>query len=205
MSDLDSDLDNGASEKAEPPRSRSLGRTLLTIAVAVLIFIAGGASAIVGQRLILGAGGDELRVIAFEDWRVVCPPESDEANCELSSNVVPGQVSLVLQDPTLGSRLRVFVPHGVFLDPGLGFSIGDQPLQIYQFETCVQNGCFALVTIDTATLELLRNNMNGEVVVVPAAGTPVTIPYSLNGFGDGYDALVQERSRRNSVWGFLAG
>jgi len=201
-----SDLNMGASEEAEPPRSKHLARRALTIAMAVLIFIAGGTTAILGQRLVLGGGGgDELRVIAFEDWRVVCPPRSDEVNCELSSNVVPGQVSLVLDDPTLGSRLRVFVPHGVFLDSGLGFSIGDQPLQVYQFETCVQNGCFALVTIDTATLELLRNNMNGEVVVVPAAGSPVTVPYSLSGFSDGYDALVQERARRNSMWGFLAG
>jgi invasion protein IalB len=201
-----SDLNMGASEEAEPPRSTSLARGILTIAVAVLIFIAGGATAILGQRLVLGGGaGDELRVIAFEDWRVVCPPRSDEIDCELSSNVVPGQVSMVLDDPTLGSRLRVVVPHGVFLDSGLGFSIGDQPLQVYQFETCLQSGCFALVTIDTATLELMRNNTNGEVVVVPAAGSPVTVPYSLNGFSEGYDALVQERARRNSMWGFLAG
>lgn len=201
-----SDVNMGASEAAEPPRSKNLARRGLTIAVAVLIFIAGGATALLGQRLVLGGGiGDELRVIAFEDWRVVCPPISDEIDCELSSNVVPGQVSLVLDDPTLGSRLRVYVPHGVFLDSGLGFSIGDQPLQVYQFETCLINGCFALVTIDTATLEQLRNNMNGEVVVVPAAGSPVTVPYSLNGFSDGFDALVQERARRNSMWGFLAG
>ncbi len=201
-----SDLNMGASEEAEPARSKNLTRRALTIAVAVLIFISGGATAILGQRLVFGVGvGDELRVIAFEDWRVVCPPRSDEVDCELSSNVVPGQVTLVLDDPTLGSRLRVYVPHGVFLDSGLGFSIGDQPLRVYQFETCLQNGCFALVTIDTVTLELLRTNMNGEVVVVPAAGSPVTVPYSLNGFGEGYDALVQERARRNSIWGFLAG
>lgn len=201
-----SDSNIGASEEVEPPRSIPFARWALTLAVAVLIFLAGGAAAILGQRFILGSGGgDELRIIAFEDWRVVCPPRGEQANCELSSNVVPGQVSMVLNDPTLGSRLRVYVPHGVFLDSGLGFSIGDQPLQVYQFETCLQAGCFALVTIDTATLEQLRNNENGEVVVVPAAGSPVTVPYSLNGFSEGYDALVQEEARRNSVWGFLAG
>jgi invasion protein IalB len=51
----------------------------------------------------------------------------------------------------------------------------------------------------------LQNNMNGEVVVVPAAGTPVTVPYTLNGFSEGFDALVEERARRNSMWGLLAG
>ena len=134
--------------------STDLTRKILMIAVPVLMFIAGAVTTIVGQRLLLGSGAEEMRIITFNDWRVVCPPQSDEAQCELSSNVVPGQVSLVVGDPTLGSRLRVIVPHGVFLEPGLGFSIGDEPLQIYQFETCVQNGCFALVTIDTATLEL---------------------------------------------------
>ncbi len=200
-----SDLNMGASEKEESARPKPRARWALTLAVSVLIFLAGGATAILGQRFILGVGGDEMRIIAFEDWRVVCPPEGDEISCELSSNVVPGQVSLVLDDPTLGSRLRVYVPHGVFLDSGLGFSIGDQSLQIYQFETCLPAGCFALVTVDTATLELLRSNENGEVVVVPAAGSPVTVPYSLNGFSEGYDALVQEEVRRNSMWRFLAG
>ncbi len=199
----DSKLD--ASEGAEPSRSKDLTRRVLMIAIPVLIFLAGAVTAIAGQRLLSGGAADELRILAFEDWRVVCPPRSDEVECELSSNVVPGQISLVVDDPTLGSRLRVIVPHGVFLDPGLGFSIGDQPLQVYQFETCVPNGCFALVTIDTTTLELLRDNMNGEVVVVPAAGTPVTVPYSLNGFAAGFDALVDERARRNSMWSFLAG
>ncbi|MGY9105620.1 MAG: invasion associated locus B family protein [Alphaproteobacteria bacterium] len=200
-----SDLNLGATENAEAPRSRDLVRTILMIVVPILIFVAGAATAIVGQRVLLGSAADEMRILAFEDWRVVCPPVSDQTDCELSSNPVPGQVSLVVDDPTLGSRLRVIVPHGVFLDPGLGFSIGDQPLQVYQFETCVQTGCFALVTIDTATLELLQNNMNGEVVVVPAAGTPVTVPYTLNGFSEGFDALVEERARRDSMWGFLAG
>jgi len=201
-----SDSNMVASEEAEPSRSKPLARWALTIGVAVLIFVAGGVTTILGQRFVLGAGsGDELRIIAFEDWRVVCPPRGDEANCELSSNVVPGQISMILNDPTLGSRLRVYVPHGVFLDSGLGFSIGDQPLQVHQFETCLPAGCFALVTIDRETLEQLRSNENGEVVVVPAAGSPVTVPYSLNGFSEGYDALVQEEARRNSMWGFLAG
>ena len=200
-----SDINKGAAGDAASPGSKGLGRTVLMVAVPILMFIAGATTAIVGQRLLAGDGADELRIITFQDWRVVCPPKSDQANCELSSNVVPGQVSLVVDNPTLGSRLRVIVPHGIFLEPGLGFSVGDQPLQIYQFETCVQNGCFALVTIDTDTLELLRSNTNGQVVVVPAAGTPVTVPYSLNGFSDGFNALIEERARRNSMWSFLAG
>jgi len=59
--------------------------------------------------------------------------------------------------------------------------------------------------LDTAMLGHLRENMNGDVVVVPAAGSPVTVPYSLNGFGAGYDALVEEQARRNSMWNFLRG
>jgi len=200
-----SELNVDAADSAAMGRSKDLGRKVLSIAIPILIFIAGAATAIIGQRLLLGGGADELRIIAFEDWQVVCPPQSEEADCELAANVVPGQISLLLDDPTLGSRLRVVVPHGVRIDPGLGFSIGDQPLQVYQFETCVAEGCFALVTIDTATLELLRSNINGEVVVVPAAGTPVTVPYSLNGFSDGYEMLIEERARRSSMWSVLAG
>jgi invasion protein IalB len=178
----------------------------LKVLLSVLIFFAGAATTLLVQRFVLGNGPDELRVITFDDWRVVCPPMSEEErNCSLTSEVVPGQVQLVLEDPTLGSRLRVIVPHGVFLDPGLGFSVGDQPLAIYQYETCMPAGCFAHVPLDTAMLGHLRDNMNGDVVVVPAAGSPVTVPYSLNGFGAGYDALVEEQARRNSMWNFLRG
>ena len=201
-----SDITTDTPRQSAAPRERSGLGTALRFLVPVLIFLAGAATTLIAQRVLLGGGGDELRMIAFNDWRVVCPPLSEtERNCSLSSEVVPGQVSLTLEDPTLGSRMRVVVPHGVFLDPGLGFSVGDQPLQIYQYETCLQAGCFAHVPLDNAMLENMRSNMNGQVVVVPAAGSPVTVPYSLNGFGEGYEALVDEQARRNSMWSFLRG
>jgi len=198
----------GAPPATAGSRFGNFRRTLLTVLIAVLIFFAGGAAALVGER-ILFAGGNEVRVLTFQDWRVVCPPRSEaDNNCTLSQDVVREQggvlVTLNLSDPTLGSRLAVTVPHGVLLDPGLGFSVGDQPLQVHPYETCTQIGCLTLVTLDTAMLDLLRSNMNGQIVVVPGDGSPVTIPFSLNGFGDGYAALIQERARRNSVWGFLS-
>ena len=201
-----SDTTTNTLEGTSSPRSRSGAAVALKYLLPVLIFFAGAATTLLVQRVALGNGADELRVITFDDWRVVCPPLSEaERNCTLTSEVVPGQVQLALEDPTLGSRLRVIVPHGVFLDPGLGFSVGDQPLQIYQYETCMPVGCFAHIPLDTEMLTNLRGNMNGDVVVVPAAGSPVTVPYSLNGFGAGFDALVQERARRNSMWNFLRG
>ncbi len=197
MSDFDTDA-------ARDTGSRSTLKTILAIAIPVLIFLAGGATVLVGQRLIAGTSAEELRVIGFGDWRVVCPAQTEETpDCSLSLEVVRDQVSLTLSDPTPGSNLRVTVPHGVFLEPGLGFSVGDQPLQIHAFETCMPNGCFADVPLDAAMLELLRTNMNGDIVVVPAAGSPVSVPYSLNGFADGYAALENERDRRNSMWSFL--
>jgi invasion protein IalB len=201
-----SEISTDTQSEPAAPQGRDSMRMILKFVVPVLIFLAGSASTLIVQRLFLGNAGDETRVIAFEDWRVICPPVSDtERNCSLTSEVVPGQVQLVLEDPTLGSRIRVIVPHGVSLDPGLGFSVGDQPLQIYQYETCMPVGCFADVPLDTNMLTNLRGNMSGEVVVVPATGSPVTVPYSLTGFGDGYDALVEERGRRDSMWSFLRG
>jgi invasion protein IalB len=189
----------------ETSRSANTTRTIFAIVIPVLIFIAGGATALIGERFLSGNGPEELRVIGFGDWRVVCPPKTDDTpNCSLTLEVVRDQVSLTLDNATLGSRLRVAVPHGVFLEPGLGFSVGDQPLVIHPFETCMPVGCFADVPLDTAMLELLRTNMNGAIVVVPASGSPVTIPYSLNGFADGYAALEDEQGRRNSIWSFLS-
>jgi len=184
--------------------TRSTGRTLLAVLIPALIFVAGGATAIIGDRLISDGTGDAVRVIGFEDWRVICPPTSEaDQNCTLSLEVIPNQVSLTLNDPAPGSPIRIVVPHGVFLEPGLGVSVGDQPLEIYPYATCLPGGCFADIPLEAAMIELMRTNMNGQIVVVPAAGSPVTIPYSLNGFADGYASLQEERDNRNSMWGFL--
>jgi invasion protein IalB len=181
------------------------GIAIRALVVAALL-LAGGVIALVGERL-LGASppGNEVRVTPFQDWRVVC--SDAQGGCTLNSDVLRDTggtlVSLVIDDPAPGSTMSVTVPHGVMLEAGLGFSIASEPMRVRPYEACSAAGCFAFVTMDADTLKSLSANMNGQVVVVPGNGSPVTIPFSLNGFADGYAELQRDKSRRDSFFSFL--
>lgn len=176
--------------------------------IALVLLVVGGV--VVGQRLIGGsAPPNETRVTTFTDWRVICPPYNPaQPNCALTLDVLreTGGVLLTVSmlDPAPNSSLSVTVPHGVALDAGMGFSVGPDPMRVRPFETCNNTGCIALVTVDVDTLRSLSANMGGQVVVAVAGNTqPVTIPFSLNGFAEGYADLQRAKARRTSVFGFL--
>jgi invasion protein IalB len=185
-----------------------VGRLVIAGGKALALMIVGGLIALLGERLIGGGGSNEVRVMPFQDWRVICPPTSQAgATCTLNSDVLRDTggnlMSLVLNDPAVGSPLSITVPHGVQLDAGLGFSAGDGALQVRPYETCTAAGCFAFVPINADLLKNLQNNMGGQVVVaLPGNTQPVAINFSLRGFKEGYVALEREKSRQG-FFGFL--
>ena len=61
--------------------------------------------------------------------------------------------------------MTIIVPHGVLLEPGLAFAIGNDPMRVRPYETCSNAGCIALVTADADTLKSLRANSAGSVTV----------------------------------------
>jgi invasion protein IalB len=187
---------------------RMLLRVALMAAIGVVALIAlallavGGV--VVGERLFGTPPANETRVTTFTDWRVICPPLNPaQPNCALTIDVFrdTGGVLLTVSmlDPAPNSPLSITVPHGVALDAGLGFSVGSDPMRVRPFETCNNTGCIALVTVDVDTLRSLSTNMSGQVVVAVAGNTsPVTIPFSLNGFAEGYAELQRAKARRTS-------
>jgi invasion protein IalB len=190
-------------------------RIALISGLAILLLVAGGIITLVGQRL-LGGGisPNEVRITSYQDWRVACPAVTPQTpNCALSTeftrpplNGNPGGTMLTLQmsDPAPDSTMTIIVPHGVLLEPGLAFTIGNEPMRVRPYETCSNAGCIALVTVDADTLKSLRSNTSGQVTVAaPNAQQPVNIPFSLKGFADGYAALAREHARRTGLFSFL--
>ena len=204
-----------AAPKAAPKaESRSwkqggLSKKIWRIGSAVLLMVLGGAIALGAERLLGGGSANETRVSTFTDWRVVCPPYSATTpNCALTLDVMrdTGGVLLTLSmlDPAMGSPLSITVPHGVLLDAGLGFNIGAEPVRVRPYETCTNQGCIALVTVDADTLKSLSGNMNGQIVVaLPGNPQPVTVPFSLRGFPEGYAQLQRVKSQRASVLRYI--
>ena len=203
-----SDITNQRLSAAAPVENESSAlKIALRIGLAVVLLIVGGVIALVGERMLGGntAGANEVRVVPFQDWRVIC--SNQQGGCTLNSDVLRDTggtlVSLVINNPNAGSTMAVTVPHGVMLDSGMGFSIADEPMRVRPYEACNAQGCFAFVTLDADTVKSLIANMAGQVVVVPGNGTPVTIPFSLKGFADGYAELQKASARRNSIFSFL--
>jgi invasion protein IalB len=186
-------------------------RSALRGALVALLLLVGGVAALVGERLFASPGEpNETRVKTFTDWRVICPPYNpQQPNCALTLDVLrdTGGVLLTVSmiDPAPNSSLSITVPHGVALDAGMGFSVGSDPMRVRPFETCNNTGCIALVTADADTLRSLSTNMAGQVVVAVAGNTsPVTIPFSLNGFADGYAELQRAKASRTGFFSFLS-
>jgi invasion protein IalB len=147
--------------------------------------------------------------VPFDDWRVICPPPGQTANpCTLNMDVLRDTggtlMSMVLDNPNPGSVLAVTVPHGVALDSGIGFAAGNDPLTVRPYETCTSAGCIAFVTLDGNLLKSMSSNMKGNVVVaLPGNTNPVSVPFSLKGFSQGYAELQRAKARRDSIFAFL--
>ncbi len=201
------------------PRSRVSGRRLAganwgriakRTGIGVVLLAAGGVMALAGERLFGGGiAPNEVRVTTFQDWRVICPPLTEATpNCALTADVLrdTGGILLTISmtDPAPGSSLSLTVPHGVLLEPGLGFTIGSEPVRVRPYETCTNTGCIALVTVDADTLKSLSANMGGQIAVAaPNSQQPVNIPFSLKGFAEGYGELQRAKARRTGLFGFL--
>lgn len=178
--------------------------------IGIVLLAAGGVIALAGERL-LGGGiaPNEVRVTTFQDWRVICPPLTEATpNCALTADVLrdTGGILLTISmtDPSPGSQLSLTVPHGVLLEPGIGFTIGAEPVRVRPYETCTNTGCVALITVDADTLKSLSGNMGGQIAVAaPNSQQPVNIPFSLKGFAEGYGELQRAKARRTGVFGFL--
>jgi len=197
------------SVSARPLSGIKWGRVARYGAVGLLLLAAGALIALSAERLMGGSAPNEVRVTTFQDWRVICPPLTQATpNCALTADTMRDTggvlLTLTLTDPTPGSTLSITVPHGVLLEPGLGFTIANEPVRIRPYETCTLAGCIALVTVDADMLKSLTTNMAGQVgVAAPNSQQPVNIPFSLRGFAEGYSQLQRAKSRRSGVFSFL--
>ncbi|HEX3487389.1 MAG TPA: invasion associated locus B family protein [Micropepsaceae bacterium] len=187
-----------------------MGKIAVRAGIAIVLLVAGGVITLVGERLLGGRiASNEMRISTFQDWRVICPPLTQTTpNCALTSDVMRDTggilLTLSLLDPAPGKELSLTVPHGVLLDSGLGFAIGNEPLRVRPYETCTNQGCIALVTLDADTLKSLTTNMGGHIAVAaPNNPQPVNIPFSLKGFADGYGELQRAKARRSGIFAFL--
>jgi invasion protein IalB len=98
--------------------------------------------------------------------------------------------------------IRLVVPHGLLVPPGLRVSVDHGPPVAGHYAMCLPNGCFAEAVTDNAFVEQLKTATNLNVSVRDQTGREVTFAAPLDGFAKCFDGpaidpqVLQEQQRK---------
>lgn len=135
------------------------------------------------------------------DWRILCEAATGPGaeRCALVQNVESaerpgfGLVVMILKTPDreagVKTRMRVAVPLGVFLPPGLGLRIDGAEVGNAPFWFCRPFACETEAIVTDKILDQLRTGREALFILFerPDKGTGLIV--SLNGFSAGHGAL----------------
>ena len=134
----------------------------------------------------------------FGDWTIRCDAIADGAEqCALTQAVEAEDRDDVWlnayafrpADSEGTTLLSILVPLRVILPKGLGLRIDDAELTVFDYVTCSVEGCLASINLTEAMITAMREGTEALFVIYFEDATGIGIPISLNGFGDGLDAL----------------
>ena len=131
-------------------------------------------------------------------WAVNCKSgaKEKELECRMSQTVVVKQTGKVLTNvafripvDTKKPEIIVQLPLGVNLPAGATFQVDENvPQQLY-FKACDRNGCYASTPVAPEALAVLRKGKQLKIGFKNLAEKPITVPLSLDGFGDAFDKM----------------
>jgi invasion protein IalB len=132
------------------------------------------------------------------DWQVRCdtPAGAQNEQCVLMQFVTAedrdnvGLTVIVLKTADKKARIvRILAPLGVLLPSGLGLKVDNTDMGRAGFVRCLPNGCVAEVILEDKLLTALRSGTTATFIIFQTPEEGIGIPISLNGFGEGFDAL----------------
>jgi invasion protein IalB len=154
-----------------------------------------------------GQGGTPQRTTAtYDDWVVQCetqPGPPPVKACEMTQ-VTQAQVQgkpqpfsragILRPDKDRPSRLVVQLPVNVSFSTNVRVQISDSdPGLAVPFARCVPSGCFAEFDLKDDILKKFRSaKAAGKLSFADASGHELSVPFSFNGLGQAYDALIKE-------------
>lgn len=141
---------------------------------------------------------------SYGDWRIDC--SGDATRCILSQRVLDGQSGgrlVMINLAVSGGKPRVarlVVPLGSIISAGAALVIGELRVENLLPETCDRGGCTFSFEPDPNFLAAASDGGYGSAVFSDASGSPVSVPFSLNGFKD---ALATAKAE-TGLWGSIA-
>lgn len=134
----------------------------------------------------------------YGDWDLRCdtPPGAQNQQCFIMQFVTAadrenvGLSVIVMKTADQQARiLRLLAPLGVLLPRGLGLRIDDTDMGTTGFIRCLPNGCLSEVLMDDSLIEALRTGKQAMFIIFQTPEEGIGVPISLDGFGEGFDAL----------------
>jgi invasion protein IalB len=131
-------------------------------------------------------------------WAVNCKSgaKEKELECRMSQTVVVKQTGKVLTNvafripvDTKKPEIIVQLPLGVNLPAGATFQADENVPQQMAFKACDRNGCYASTPVSPEVLAVLRKAKQLKIGFQNLAQKPITVPLSLDGFGDAFDKM----------------
>ncbi len=174
------------------------------------LFILGALVAIGGEHLLFKQKDprDNMATIAsLQDWRLSCPPRTTKTGtCILQQFIAQKGTNSVVAELTVAQKgksdmLTVVVPLGVFIPPGLKFTVGKGEPKSIAFKTCLQTdvpilGCIATAPIDAGLAAAMSQNSGGQITVVTGEGKTVPLNFSLHGYREALAARAVDIAAR---------
>ena len=134
----------------------------------------------------------------YGDWELRCdtPPGAQNQQCFIMQFVTAadrdnvGLSVIVMKTADKQARiLRLLAPLGVLLPRGLGLRIDDTDMGTTGFIRCLPNGCLSEVLMDDSLIQALRTGKQALFIIFQTPEEGIGVPISLDGFGEGFDAL----------------
>ncbi|MBK1697127.1 invasion associated locus B family protein [Rhodovibrio salinarum] len=133
---------------------------------------------------------------SYDDWVVQCRQQNGQTGpCRMGQGVRNSENQqeimqvIVARTPQQGPIVNFIVPLGVNLQAPLTVAVDGNQLGQAAYVSCVQRGCVARMQISDGMLSAMKQGRRLQVTLTGQRGNTRTVPASLLGFTDAYNAL----------------
>lgn len=198
------------SEPGQGTEKTALANVSKRILIVCLVVLAGVLVGWIGRGVATGIPADSAQVTFYQNWRVICPERTaKDKSCRIVQEVVDektgqtqARIAIANEKGKKTPSLFLTVPLRVLLEPGVGLRLGADPVKTYPFQTCVEEGCVAIVPFDkNMEKSLLQAQVSSLSVASPQDGTVIDMPFSMKGFQEAHSAYLNgEAKLRSWFW-----
>lgn len=138
----------------------------------------------------------DMKTLEGSDWTKVCgkPAPGQKETCFTTRDFTtdpkqPPQVALAIYDVKGEDNriVRVLLPIGLMLRPGVRFSVDKGAASSGAYEFCMPNGCFAEAQVNGKVVDQMKKGTALNVVAKGPANNEITFSLPLANFGKGFD------------------